>query len=618
MVKPGLTTCIGMKWFELNTESQTEHTEMTSDVIAERNQMLLAGAVRAGASRYDVERGLIYYHAPPARDGGHVAQESLDYAVALAETRTDLDRVPRIVEETLRTQDQEPHSLTFGNFPWMDNWSRVLDPNAVSFMVPCYYRLLRYHESLLGNELAMRLRDGLGRSAHALLAHRAQWAYGNIFLLNILAKLQVAHVLDDPRLQQIAIWDFEEWFAHTSRFGIVEFNSPVYSAVQIIALEGLLELLNASAIHQQVRAALSMYYTEAFVHFHPASEQFAGAKSRHAPAFRLQCRHLLHALLFRQTGQPQPLDSIDHAGLALSGYSVEKSVCRLAFEKHWPVVVQQSSPHNGLTRRTWMTAQYALGSMSGGRYGRDDVPIEILSESAGVACRMFLEGEPHRFDTYAEQDGGVVVGAVRWRFSPASLRDKRGGPATESLPFRVGFADDYVPADVREVVLTLRFIVEHGEAAVRVGETNWMRGPHELSGREAVCVRAGDVLIGYRGQGSQIVRATEHGFNIEATLAVPETKSGQDVQPFMLCVSEIGKSESENDFFERMQRAELCKSETGYSLRIDGRLDANMMSVHVPESPVTLMQCDDHKLVAGRLTHARTTQNPADAIWEDR
>jgi len=578
------------------------------EALRGRNRYLFESTVRDGRRHFSEELSLIFQDNPPRYDGGRVAQNSLEYAVALAETGGDIETVRRIVRATLKAQDRRPGSFTCGNWFWMHNWETVWDPNAVSFMVPNYYYLLTHHGGPLGDDLVGQVLDALKLAGDALLAHRCQWAYSNIFTTNILCKLMIAHLLDDPRMRDLGYYDFMEWLSYTARFGITEFNSPTYTAVQIRALEQMTEVPAEQGFHEQVHRILRLYYTDLFLHYHPRSGQFAGTKSRHKPqSGGLQS---VHTLLYRQTGQPVPEDSSYNANYAQNEYLVPPDVLELARNKPLPLSIEMLAPHNHMERRTWMTPTYALGSSSGGDYGASDVQLEALFGEGDRSGAAYLWGNPHNFELFSAQQRNLVVGAVRWRFLPAQERAEVGKPV-RLTHVRVGYGPYYVPPDCRSVEFYMVLAPRRCKPVVYVGGEPWDGQPQRAACREPIVVDLGDVYIGYRSVGARLawLEWADDSVRIRVVYRAPGREPWLVIHPLLLVVESAAAGPLEA-FAAKLSGARLSAIRRGDARRVRGDYDGRRLGVDVPLSPPYLMRAGKYMLPEGRLQVSVLPEKP--------
>lgn len=575
-----------------------DETELNA--IRQRNRVLFEGTVRSGRPRFSQQRNLIEYHAPPVRDGGHVAQESLEYAIGLAETEGDFDTVRRIVGATLKYQDLRPHSFSYGNWFWMDNWQTVRDPNAVSFMVPNYYHLLTRHREGLGDDLANQVLRALEPAGDALLAHRAQWPYSNIFITNILCKLQIGHLLDDARMRDLGYWDFEEWLGYTATFGVTEFNSPGYTVVQLNALECMLDVPACDAFHRQVERILRLYYTDMFLHYHPGTGRFAGTKMRAGGG--AADNTAMHTLMYRQLGQPQPTDSTYNANMARSEYVLPDDVKSLAMDKALPLAIEMSEPYFQATRHVWMTPTYAVSSSTGGCHSVKDVPLEFLygrPPRVSTACLLSRSGD---YDLFCEQDQNVIVGAARWRFRPHG-EPSPDRQASRLIDLSVGQRTGYVPADTERVGLVIRLAGRNMQPRVFVKGQPWNDQKRRLKASDDIVVIADDIYLGCRcgGRRQATLNWVDDWLTVSITIAAPTEPPWFAVQSLLMVIESKADSGAPDAFMQHMVASRLSSARRGDEFHLRGTYADRSVRALVPLKPLYLIKTPQTAIPVGRL-----------------
>lgn len=591
-----------------------EDSEVRLEALRNRQRSLLHGAVAEGRQRYDESSGLIRYEHPLGT-GGHVAQESLEYAIALAETGGDAETIRRIVQRTLDAQDRRPRSATYGNWFWMSQFEQVFDANAVSFMVPNYWHLLARHRTLLGETLTTRTLDALRLAGQALLAHRCQWAYSNIFIKNITCKIQIGHLLDDVRMRDLAGYDFAEWLSYTTRFGITEFNSPTYSAVQIRALEAILEVpVDDHALHRQVRRLLDLYYTDLFLHYHPRSGLFAGTKSRHKGLDGT--RDMVHTLLYRQTGEPKLPGSLYDVNYVLTDYLADPNVVALARDKPLPLAIDSEAPHNHMTRRVWMTRHFALSSASGGHYGGTDVLLEVVYGKYPNPGSMYFRGDPQVYELFSHQDRNQVVGAVRWRFTPDSDREPRR-KTVGLTSMKVGWGPEYVPADRAQVDLLMTLSFRRCEPVINVDGRTWDGVPCAVKASAPITIEAGGVRMGLRrgGRAGAILSWIDDAAVLRITCRRPSRAPWVATCPFLLVV-ESGSERDSAAFHAMLEAARLAVAVRDGQQRVRGTFDERTLTADVPLQPRYLLRAGSLALPEGRL-RAAVESEPELQMWSE-
>ena len=87
--------------------------------LEKRNTRLIRLAVSSWNRIFDPSAGLLKQEHPTHKKltGHTVAQGSLEYAIALFETRGDHERANAIIQKTMTYQDRDSLSTTYGRVP---------------------------------------------------------------------------------------------------------------------------------------------------------------------------------------------------------------------------------------------------------------------------------------------------------------------------------------------------------------------------------------------------------------------------------------------------------------------------------------------------------------------
>lgn len=155
----------------------------------------------------------------------------------------------------------DPHA---GNFYW---WERKraekLDENAMSFIAQELGPILLAYRDKLSPEFVAEAMS----SAKALVAAMRKRAivpdYTNICLLDVTGMLLLGEALDDDAAVKEAGERLESWIAFTRREGITEYNSPIYSAVQVGAVETAYNYARDEGLKKRLGQVLDLLWAEA-------------------------------------------------------------------------------------------------------------------------------------------------------------------------------------------------------------------------------------------------------------------------------------------------------------------------------------------------------------------
>ncbi|MBI4023706.1 MAG: hypothetical protein HY360_01915 [Verrucomicrobia bacterium] len=373
-----------------------------------RRAGLLQQAVEDGDRRYREDIGLVYYedHRPTHR-GGHVAQESLGYAAALLSLGRNPDRARTLIRQVLRHQNLNTADFSYGSFFWFAGQERVIDHNAVSFVVPWLGWLARRHAAALDGALCETIRQSMKLSLHGLLAHPSAWSYTNIYLLNIAALFAVAQACDDSRSRTIAEEKWREWLYYTNQYGVVEYLSPTYTPVQIEALELMLDSTASAGIAAEAQAVLDHYWKDLLLCFHPASGKIVGTFSRGKPDEYLQRRSPLSLLAHLHLGAPCRSLGCYNATHALAAREIS-SAARECLSAPLPRALRRWLPMQGIERWSYLAENWALAAQSG-RHGLETGVLAAWADGG-----FFHKAAAADHQNFCRQVDGRALFVERW------------------------------------------------------------------------------------------------------------------------------------------------------------------------------------------------------------
>ncbi|HUU42398.1 MAG TPA: hypothetical protein VMX57_01375 [Planctomycetota bacterium] len=448
----------------------TEHA-----ALRERTRRMLDALRPDAPEGFDPAEKLVFHDNPAFdRTGFMVGQRSLDYAFILLETGRDAGLASDIIDKCLRYQDlRDPASPTYGNFFWYTNWTEVIDPNAVSFMAPHFWRIWTRHRAKLRPDTARTLEARFPLILNGLMKQPwCHWAYTNIFLLTIAGRLMISSITGDDAARDETVRQWEEWIEKTSRFGIPEFNSPSYAGVDIFSLLDMREAAPDERMRREIEHALEYFFLELFLHYHPATGLLTGAFSRayaDETTGGLRLHGPVEALCYHQLGIP--LDGARHAPISLtfSDYLAPRWIRDLALEKPLPLTVDATSgwEKGHWVRRNFMTGRYAVGSFSNSFYSILQVPVFVAlvppivprtsgsegNEREGCATSagertLYTRSEPELGTCYADQLEDSVLAAFCYNFADPHHRYGPVGSGTRraNLCLHLGRVEN--PADL--------------------------------------------------------------------------------------------------------------------------------------------------------------------------
>jgi hypothetical protein len=356
----------------------------------------------------------------PAYGGCAVGHTSLEYAIALLETRGDLGRARRILHRILDLQVREERNPGHGNFPFMSHWKEVSDPNAVCFLTPNLVYVWTRHRDRLDTRLRRRLSAAWPLCAHALMRYHVVKEYSNIFLLSLLSKFLLAPLLPRSDLAAVARTQWRDWMYFTARYGLTEYNSPTYVPVCIYALERL-RAFGPRDLRQQFERVLEYLYFEFAARWHAPSGYLTGAMSRAYPNDMIPGRSYSAVVAHLQWGTDCDPDSPIIVNWLLSGYVAPASIARIALHKKLPVEIRSDVANLGIHRTDYLATEFALGSQTGNFCHPQEVPIFIAVRGEGPRRCVYIKPSfPRAARFISQQRANRVLGF--YSFDPITTR----------------------------------------------------------------------------------------------------------------------------------------------------------------------------------------------------
>lgn len=454
--------------------------------LLERNRRMIASLRDFVPEGFDRNEKLFRVESIwPGRSGLSVAQGPLAYALALLETGGDAGTASDIVEKCLEYQDlRDPDSPTCGNFFWYTHWTEVTDPNAVSFMAPFFARMWDRHRDKLRPAAARSLEERFPLILNGLMKQPwVHWAYTNIFLLTTAGRLMVSRIVGDDAALKETVRQWEEWIDETGRFGIPEFNSPTYTAVDLFALLDVREAAPTEEFRGEAERALEYFFLEFFLHYHPKTELLTGAFSRaypHPTIVDLRHRGGVELLCHHQLGSPIDLPNLSALHVAYSDYLAPRWIRDFARERPYPMTIDATSgwEKGYWVRRNFMQRKYAVGTFSNSFYSILQVPVFIAYDAAQERKTVYTRGEPELGTCYADQVEDSVLAAFCYNFADGRRRYGNIGPETRDakLCLSLGTPDtvtevlvDGAPWDGKTASFALPVRIVFGAGAVVVG-----------------------------------------------------------------------------------------------------------------------------------------------------
>jgi len=581
---------------------------MTPEQIRKWNLDLFNQVRAAGLPRLDPAENLVYVSTPyPLRCGLDVVGASPSLAACLIATNSDIELGCRILDSVLAYQDLAPDSPMYGNFFWFSHWRKVYDPNAVSFLIPHLGYLLKRQRDKLPPELIDRIDRALDISLLGLLAHRCQWSYTNIYLLNILCKLIIADELSSDRARKIAYFEWEEWYHHTNLYGNPEYNSPAYTAVQLRALIGMLSTNSDPSFLEEVKAILHWWFADLFLHYHPQTDFVTGAASRSGFEPCASGNYSSRLFVYQQLGITPKISGIWEAIVAECDYIVPERLRNLATNKKYPLTIEAYDRMGGIKRVSFMQGNFSVASQTGGKKGESEVPLILTYKSESERRSLFILPSPNCATFFSEQREDIILACLLW-WKPSFVDKERYGKETLS-GLRTGRPTNAVPPETSEIVVPF-YLGDRAAVKEIVLSANevWNFEEKKLSPETITVIDYGSVRVGLRfseqlPKGISFLleeRKPEGEIVLAATLKAEELRSPFDAFAFLLVASEDAPS-----LYRQLRQATFKVRKSRGSLSARVLVDGRRISLKVPFETPAFLQTGQLRLGADEFPLGR-------------
>lgn len=331
-------------------------------------------------------------------------RELFTAALALCEGRRHPERLDRLFELAERMQDADPASPGYGNFRWYWRDAGVTDPNAVEFCSFDMHLIWRLHRDFLPARARDRLESLIGRAVDGCLRHRVPASYTNIAILNAANLVTLGEARDRPDAAEEGYRRLDGLAADVWQFGLHEFCSPPYYAIDVQGLAVLERFAERVAGQRLARVLLELVWTDIAVNFFPAAERLAGPHSR-TYDYPRGLGGLQQDLRWAGWSGVPVGKGAAVLHVAQARWSPPQRLLELA-RTRFPRLVRQSwGPQAAESRTHWLLADVTLGC-SGALYGPHDSPLTFdLPGRPGTVRGYFLPDG--REDPYGRKKFGT-------------------------------------------------------------------------------------------------------------------------------------------------------------------------------------------------------------------
>lgn len=330
------------------------------------------------------EKGLLAPKPEP------VTRDLAAAALAHVMLSNDVAGAQALLEPVFAMQEMDPASPGYGDVAWQQNHPEIKDPNAIQFTTLSLAPLFIRYDALFPDEFRAKARAHLRGALAALRKKPVPVAYTNIFLMKLANTVLLGEYLGDAESVAAGKAALEEWLRFTRENGVTEYDSAVYTGVQLAVLHTLDNTVRDPGIKALADVALEYLWTDAAANYFPGAQAMSGSSSRtYSFLFHDLNVNQFYYLYGFQPDAPGRIYELSAEVLgwangtwASSGASAYEPPARLRDLSREPVRVvrQRTGPGPGQDRTNYITPAFSLGSSSA-FYEHQDREIALLFNS---------------------------------------------------------------------------------------------------------------------------------------------------------------------------------------------------------------------------------------------
>ena len=336
-----------------------------------RAERLAWGAERVAQSCADIERDALAPHPTPSVRAVAAA------ALGFLELNEPPQRAERLVRHVFALQDLDSNSPGYGTVPWQEGHPEIQDANAIEFTMQPVAVLLLRHRAKLSPAFLQDAVPHVHAALAAIRRHRVPVRYSNIYLMKLANQMLLGQAVGDADARAEGRANFAAWLAETRAHGIAEYDSPVYSPIQLDCLALAAELTDDFQLRPQLRAAVEFYWADLAANYFPARQTMTGPASRnYNSGFLVSDSNVEHAYYFAGLRDRPPRDTLPGdrirvwTAARLADSPPPSNLLSLARSPE-RIVRSRFGAEPGRDRYLWLTPALAIGS-AGAYYGPQD------------------------------------------------------------------------------------------------------------------------------------------------------------------------------------------------------------------------------------------------------
>jgi hypothetical protein len=334
-------------------------------------------AARVAVLREQVVRGVEKFKktemgTPPQPEIRHLADAACSM-LALGEGPKEAESYLRLA---LSYQNMDASSPDYGKLMWQAGHPEIKDDNSVEFTMNTFApAVLRYGDKL-SEQFWTQLTPHLQAALVAIRRHQVKVSYTNIYLMKLANLVMLGEILHDPAAIAEGKADLETWLDFTRSNGISEYDSPTYSAIQLVDLEDIYLAPPDAETKARVKVALDYLWSDVAANYFAGRECLGGPVSR-SYEFLYQDGTLQNHYYLEGVA-PAPIGNDHLGGVWLNAsrpddYHPAPAILDLARIPE-RITVQRFGTDAGQDRYNYITPDFAIGSASAW-YGPQDLAV---------------------------------------------------------------------------------------------------------------------------------------------------------------------------------------------------------------------------------------------------
>ncbi|MGV7235421.1 MAG: hypothetical protein ACQ9ET_04105 [Nitrosomonadaceae bacterium] len=192
-------------------------------------------------------------------------------------------RATKLLEITLQNQVLNSDSSRYGYFEWIVGKSTSDDVyihNSNEFALESFGPILLEYSQFFDDDFIQKMKVQCRIGLDYMMQRPIQLHWTNIYLIQTANHILLGQALGDEYVLNRGIDMLEQWLVYTRLGGMCEYDSPIYSVLQVGPLARIDRYCENPEIKQLASAGLDYFYTDY------AANYFAGDGSLSGPAAR--------------------------------------------------------------------------------------------------------------------------------------------------------------------------------------------------------------------------------------------------------------------------------------------------------------------------------------------